>query len=85
MSAMCERCGERPATVRGEMCNRCNLRCLRDAGPMPVVPGLMTPQQASARRKRIVNEMRAEGYPLEAITERFGGRGIRSGEHEDKS
>lgn len=77
---MCGTCGVRPATIRGMLCNRCNLRQLRDAGPLPVVPGLMTPEEADARRQRIITKMRAEGHTLEEINERFGGRGVRGWE-----
>jgi hypothetical protein len=47
---------------------------------MEPIPGLMTPGEADARRRRIIEQMRAEGCSFEAIAERFGGRGVRIGE-----
>jgi hypothetical protein len=82
MSAICTKCGERPRKAKG-LCHACYLKQWRGRDLVGTIPGLMTPEQAAERRRRIIAQMRAEGYALEAINERFGGRGIRAGEHEE--
>jgi hypothetical protein len=81
MQITCSRCKERPAYARG-LCSRCYQWKRKSAGLVEPIPGLMTPGEADARRRRIIEQMRAEGYSFEAIAERFGGRGVRSGERD---
>lgn len=82
MSATCSMCDERPAKARG-LCHQCYLKAWRGRDLVGAIPGTMTQEEASARRARIIQEMKAGGYGQEAIVERFGGRGVRSGERED--
>jgi hypothetical protein len=77
--SQCTRCKERPPYAHG-LCSKCYQWSRKNAGPVDAVSGLMTPEQADERRRRIIAKMRAEGHTFEEINERFGGRGVRGGE-----
>lgn len=75
---MCRDCKAGRAVALGR-CRRCYNLYDRSTAVVDPLPGLMTPQQASERNRRLIRQMRAEGYEAHEIAERFGGR-TRAGE-----